>query len=119
MITVFTPSYNRAYLLPRLFEALKNQTDKRFEWLIVDDGSEDNTKEIVEKFQHENSLNINYQRKQNGGLNSAYNFAVSHTQNEIFFRVDSDDSVLPDAIEQIYENWHFVQDDKKNVDWFS
>lgn len=109
MITVFTPSFNRAYLLSRLYESLLKQTNSNFEWLIVDDGSTDDTRSVVEKFIQENRMKIDYQYKQNGGLNSAYNFAVAHTQNEIFFRVDSDDSILPDAIERIYENWHLVK----------
>ena len=113
MITIFTPTYNRAYILPKLYESLCLQTNKDFEWLIVDDGSTDDTRTVVGKFIQENKMQIDYQYKQNGGLNSAYNYAVAHSQNEIFFRVDSDDSILPDAIERIYENWHLVKNEER------
>ena len=112
MITVFTPTYNRAYILPKLYESLCNQTCKDFEWLVVDDGSTDETFLLLEKWKAERKINVNYQFKQNGGLNSAYNFAVSMTNNEIFFRVDSDDSIKKNAIEEIKSNWHLVKDNE-------
>lgn len=111
MITVFTPSYNRANLLPRLYQSLVNQTNHNFLWLIVDDGSTDATESVAKKIIQENRLKIDYRYKENGGLNSAYNFAVNITKNEIFFRVDSDDQLLPCAIEQIYAKWNLVQND--------
>lgn len=113
MITVFTPTYNRAYILPKLYESLCAQTDKDFEWLVVDDGSTDETSSLLEKWKREKQININYHHKENGGLNSAYNFAVSLTNNEIFFRVDSDDSVRCNAIEEIKKNWHLAKDKEK------
>jgi len=111
MITVFTPAYNRAKTLPRLFESLLAQTDKRFEWLIIDDGSVDETKELVDQFIAEGSLSIRYLYKENGGVNSAMNYGVLHTENEIFYRVDSDDYLKDIAIERIYANWHLVEND--------
>ena len=62
--TVFTPTYNRAGLLTELYESLKIQTYKNFEWLIIDDGSVDNTEETVKEFQKENILKINYMKKE-------------------------------------------------------
>lgn len=113
MITVFTPTYNRAYMLPKLYESLCGQTNNDFEWLIVDDGSTDGTMDVVKELVAENRLNIQYHYKENGGLNSTYNYAVSHTDNELFFRVDSDDSVKEDAIQSIYDNWHLVKNDNR------
>ncbi|MBD5446591.1 MAG: glycosyltransferase family 2 protein [Treponema sp.] len=113
MITVFTPTYNRAYMLPKLYESLLAQTCRDFEWLIVDDGSTDETINVVKELLIRNEVNIQYHYKENGGLNSAYNYAVTHTDNEIFFRVDSDDSIKKDAIQSIYDNWHFVENDTR------
>ena len=111
MITVFTPAYNRAKTLPRLFESLLAQTDKRFEWLIIDDGSTDDTKNLVDQYIAEGTLNIRYLYKENGGVNSAMNYGVLHTENEIFYRVDSDDYLKDNAIEKIYANWPLVEND--------
>lgn len=61
LLTIFTPSYNRAYILPKLYESLKRQTDKRFEWVIVDDGSVDDTESLVNGWINESLININYQ----------------------------------------------------------
>ena len=67
LLTIFTPSYNRAYILPKLYESLKRQTDKRFEWVIVDDGSVDDTESLVNGWINESLININYQKQQNQG----------------------------------------------------
>ncbi|MDL0414398.1 glycosyltransferase family A protein, partial [Clostridioides difficile] len=91
--TVFTPTYNRAHLLENLYNDLKAQTYdfNDFEWLIVDDGSSDSTKELVEKFISENKLNIRYIYKENGGKHTAINLGVKNADGELFFIVDSDD----------------------------
>ena len=73
-ITVFTPSYNRAHCLKNGYDALKRQTNKNFEWLIIDDGSIDNTAEVVKAWQSENNdFKIRYIYKENGGLHTGYN----------------------------------------------
>ncbi|MFR4520663.1 MAG: glycosyltransferase family A protein, partial [Fusobacterium sp.] len=89
MITIFTPTYNRKKTLPKLYESLKNQDDKDFEWLVVDDGSSDGTDKLVEEYQKENILNIRYFYKENGGKQRAVNFGVEKSQGEYFFIVDS------------------------------
>ena len=73
LLTIFTPSYNRAYILPKLYESLKRQTDKRFEWVIVDDGSVDDTESLVNGWINESLININYQKQQNQGKHIAIN----------------------------------------------
>ncbi|MFA6884794.1 MAG: glycosyltransferase family A protein [Paludibacteraceae bacterium] len=108
MITVFTPTYNRAKTLERLYESLKQQTDKRFEWLLVDDGSSDNTQEIVDSFIRENIIDINYIWQENQGLNAAINLGVQLAKGEIFFRIDSDDYASTDAIEKIFKYWNLI-----------
>lgn len=91
LLTVFTPTYNRANTIKRLFESLKNQTFKDFEWLIVDDGSTDNTAEVVQGFDAHGSFPIRYIRKENGGKHTAYNIGLEEARGDLFFNVDSDD----------------------------
>lgn len=102
MITIFTPTYNRAYRLPNLYKSLQEQTCKYFEWLVVDDGSTDNTSELFEKWQTEdNSFPIRYFKQPNGGKHRAINHGVKEAKGEYFFIVDSDDVLTNDAVEQI------------------
>ena len=103
MITVFTPTYNRAYLLENLYNSLCSQSHNDFEWLIVDDGSTDNTKDLVNKWIDENIINIRYYKQENGGKHRAINRGVSEARGELFFIVDSDDSLLKNSLE-IIEN---------------
>lgn len=101
MITIFTPAYNRKHTLPRLYESLKNQTDRDFEWLIVDDGSSDGTKELIENYKKENIINIRYIYQENGGKQRAVNHGVREAHGEYFFIVDSDDYLSENAVEMI------------------
>lgn len=105
-LTVFTPAYNRAKTLPRAFEALKKQSDKRFLWLIVDDGSTDNTKELVEEFQKEDcGFKIRYVYKENGGMHTAHNLAYRIIETELNVCVDSDDVLGEEAVKKILDFW--------------
>lgn len=115
MITIYTPTYNRAQCLGHLYQSLMNQTDLNFEWLIVDDGSTDETRQIVEMFKADGVLKIRYIHKENGGVNSVMDCAAQNTENEIIWRVDSDDSIKENAVEQIYANWHLVAHDDSLV----
>lgn len=102
MISVFTPAYNRAYILPVLYQSLKRQTCNDFEWIIVDDGSTDDTEKLVCSWQKEaKDFIINYQKQSNGGKHTAINYGVTLARGEWFFIVDSDDHLLRDAIEKI------------------
>lgn len=107
--TIFTPTYNRGYILEGLYNDLKKQTYKDFEWLIVDDGSTDNTKELVEKFKLENILNIRYIYKENGGKHTAINVGVKEAKGELFFIVDSDDGLVFDSIEVVNREWEKIE----------
>ena len=103
--TVFTPTYNRAYILPKLYESLRVQTNKDFEWLIIDDGSTDNTAKLVEMWKNEeNGFSIKYYYKENGGKPRAINFGIQFAQGKFFFMIDSDDYILPDTINKMF-NW--------------
>lgn len=104
-ITVFTPAYNRANLLPRCYESLIRQTDKRFCWLVVDDGSSDNTREVVQNWIAEGKIDIKYVHKENGGLHTAYNTAIEHLETELSICIDSDDWLTENAIELVLNLW--------------
>ncbi|MBQ9082386.1 MAG: glycosyltransferase [Clostridia bacterium] len=100
--TVFTPTYNRAYILPKLYESLCAQTHKDFEWLIVDDGSTDETEALILLWQKNvNGFEICYTKKENGGKPRAINTGVVLARGEYFFMVDSDDYLKPDAVEKM------------------
>ncbi len=99
-ITIFTPTYNRAETLTRLYYSLKSQNGESnlFEWLIVNDGSIDNTDEVVKKFIDENLINIRYFKQENRGKQSAWNFAVNNCYTELFCCVDSDDRLHDEQV---------------------
>ena len=76
-LTVFTPAYNRAYTIGRTYDSLCRQTCKDFEWLVIDDGSTDNTAKLVCEWQQlDNGFPIKYIWKENGGLHTGYNKAI-------------------------------------------
>lgn len=101
-ITVFTPTYNRAYIIENLYRSLQRQTFTDFEWLVVDDGSFDHTEALFQAWQAENNLfPIRYFKKENGGKHRAINFALQFAQGKYFFIVDSDDRLVPNAIETV------------------
>ena len=91
--------------MPRLYESLLNQTFKNFEWLIIDDGSTDNTKTIIENYINEKAIKIRYYYKNNGGKHTALNFGFRIIQSELTFIVDSDDYLTNNAIEIIEKKW--------------
>lgn len=101
-ITVFTPTYNRAYIIENLYHSLQRQTVYDFEWLVVDDGSVDNTEVLFRSWQQEdNPFPIRYYRQENGGKCSAINRGLELAQGEMFFTVDSDDYLTDDALEKV------------------
>ncbi len=112
-ITVFTPAYNRADLLPRCYESMQRQTCKNFIWMIIDDGSTDGTKELANTWIAENNeFKILYFYKENGGLHTAYNEAIAHIETELCVCIDSDDFMPDDAIEKILMFWNLNGSDK-------
>lgn len=111
LITVFTPTYNRAGLLPQLYESLCGQSFGDFEWLIVDDGSTDDTRGLVDGYMAEGKISIRYIYKQNQGKPMAINDAIMEAKGELFFIVDSDDRLTPDALQTIADDWNRVKDD--------
>ena len=90
MITVFTPTYNRGYIISNLYDSLKRQTVKTFEWIVIDDGSTDHTEKLFQNFLKEkNDFSITYKKVPNGGKHRAINKGVSLAKGDLFFIVDS------------------------------
>lgn len=109
-ITVFTPTYNRKNLLERLYNSLVNQTNHDFVWLVIDDGSSDETKKYINYLQSiKNPFIIEYFYKENGGLLTAFNEAVKHIQTDYCMCCDSDDWLPNDCIELIINNLNKIQ----------
>jgi len=113
-ITVFTPAYNRAYRIETLYQSLRKQTFRDFEWIVVDDGSTDNTKELFACFQNEeNDFPIRYEKTSNGGKHRAINRGVSMAEGELFFIVDSDDYLTDNALETVDQIEKSIPSNKK------
>lgn len=115
LVTVFTPTYNRAHLLPRLYESLYKQTFKDFEWVIVDDGSVDGTHDVVKGFSnvdYNGEFPIRYFYQENGGKHRAINRGVKEAQGELFFIADSDDWLPENALSTVIATYDKVKYDK-------
>lgn len=105
-LTVFTPTYNRAYCLGQLYDSLVRQTNKDFVWLIVDDGSSDTTKEVVASWQKEDKIEIQYVYQENQGMHGAHNTAYKTIVTELNVCIDSDDYMPDDAIAKLLNFWN-------------
>ena len=112
ILTVFTPAYNRAYTLHKCYESLTRQTNKNFKWMIIDDGSTDNTSDLVAKWKEESDFEIIYIYKQNGGMHTAHNTAYENIDTELNVCIDSDDYLTDDAVEIIVTEWEKIRSEK-------
>ena len=111
LLTVFTPAFNRAYTLPRTYESLRRQDSKSFIWLIVDDGSTDNTKELVDGWiREEKDFEIRYIYKENGGMHTAHNTAYRNIDTLLNVCIDSDDELADSAVTKILKKWDEIKD---------
>jgi glycosyltransferase involved in cell wall biosynthesis len=115
MITVATPTYNRKDKLPRVYESLKKQTYRNFEWIIIDDGSEDNTKELVEKWIQENPFPISYYCQEHAGKHVAINKVLEIATGEYFTSIDSDNEIKPESLEILINEWNKIPEDKRKM----
>ncbi|WP_026659662.1 glycosyltransferase family 2 protein [Butyrivibrio sp. AC2005] len=111
ILTIITPTYNRAEKLSVLYESLCEQTCEAFEWLIVDDGSEDKTKEVVQGWIDSKKISISYLYKCNGGKHTALNVGIKNIETPLTFIVDSDDYLLPEAVNQIVSDYSDISRD--------
>jgi glycosyltransferase involved in cell wall biosynthesis len=114
LFTVFTPTFNRAGTLPRVYDSLKKQTFRDFEWLIVDDGSSDGTRQVVEKWQTEADFPVRYIYQANQGKPAAHNRAVHEARGRLFLTLDSDDACIPEALERLHYHWDNIPIDQRD-----
>lgn len=109
-ITIFTPVYNRAYAIEKLYRSLLRQSEYAFEWLIVDDGSTDNITELVSQWiKNTRQFKIRFYQQKNGGKHRAVNYGVLKSSYDAFFIVDSDDYLEDDAMENILRYWSDIR----------
>ncbi len=116
-LTVFTPAYNRASTLERAYRSLEAQTSKQFIWLIIDDGSVDNTEELIERLKKNASFQIEYHRKENGGRHTAVNYSYQFLHTQYVVTLDSDDELVPDAVEKMLKTWHSIPQSEYERFW--
>ncbi len=114
-LTIFTPTYNRAHLLSRLYQSLREQTSNDFEWLVIDDGSTDNTRELIAGFQQEKQISLKYVYKDNGGMHTAHNVAFENTVTPLVMCCDSDDIMDKMAVAKIVEKWKEVVEKREET----
>ena len=112
-LTILTTTYNRAHLLPQVFNSLQKQTVKAFEWLVIDDGSTDSTADYMQNLPVV-EFPVQFHRKENGGKHTAMNYSHPFIHGEIVIIVDSDDYLVPDAVETILTDWQRYAD-KSNI----
>lgn len=106
--TIFTPTYNRGHTLHRAFESLRAQTSRNFEWLVIDDGSTDNTEQLVAGWMQSADFPIRYLRQGHAGKHFAHNLALIEARGRLFTVLDSDDALVPDALEKLERLWHEI-----------
>lgn len=106
--TVFTPAYNRAHTLHRVWDSLQAQTYRDFEWIVIDDGSIDNTAELIATWKAQVDFPVTYQYQVNSGKHIAFNRGVDLAKGELFLPIDSDDAFLPNAIELMLKAWQHI-----------
>ena len=111
--TVFTATYNRGVCIHRVFESLQAQTLRDFEWVVVDDGSDDDTEEVVGKFASEAPFPVRYFRKEHAGKPAAWNLGVSEAHGRFFVSADSDDAFLPQSLERLFSMWESIPESQK------
>lgn len=113
--TICTPTYNRAYILHRVYDSLLKQTYKNFEWIIVDDGSTDDTKNIVSSWIKSDEINIKYTYQKNAGKHIALNNAIDNANGEFFLIFDSDDMCVENTLEVFLAYWNTIEDKENFV----
>lgn len=113
--TVLTPTFNRADTLPRVYQSLQNQTNQDFVWMIVDDGSTDNTEAIVNTWIHEKKIGIQYFRIKKGGQHKALQLGFYKAETKYLVKLDSDDAFLPDALKIYSEAWCLAEKENNRI----
>src|SRR5688572_29547442 len=114
-LTVFTPAYNGADTLPRLFASLRAQSSRDFEWLVVDDGSTDATRAVLAECKAAADFDVRCFHQPNSGKHMAHNLAVTQTNTELMLILDADDELLPDAVRTITAEWQGMTPDEREA----
>ena len=112
--TVFTPTFNRAHTLGRVYDSLKAQTMSDFEWLVVDDGSTDDTRALIERWAGEAPFPVRYFYQPNSGKHVAENVAAREARGQFVATIDSDDWYVPDALETFLSTWETIADSERD-----
>ena len=115
IFTVFTPTYNRAHTIRRVYDSLCAQTLRDFEWLVVDDGSTDNTSEIIAKWSEASEFPIRYLKQENGGKHLAHNRALVEAKGYLFAIFDSDDALVPNALDNLDRLWRSIPEGEQRT----
>lgn len=113
LFTVFTPTYNRAHTLHRVYDSLCAQTLRDFEWIVIDDGSTDNTAEVVADWIKTADFPIRYFKQEHAGKHIAHNFAAREARGKFFLPLDSDDACTPRALERMAYHWNTIPDSER------
>ena len=108
LYSILTPTYNRAHTLPKVYTSLKKQTLQDFEWIIVDDGSSDNTTKLVQEWIQEAPFSIRYFKQPNAGHHVATNKCIQEAQGQFCIPLDSDDQLIPQALERFIKHWEGI-----------
>lgn len=118
LVTIFTPTFNRKETIGRTYESIKGlqpvNGGGKIEWLIVDDGSTDGTEDLGKQWCDENKLNIRYYKQPNQGKHVAMNFAAQQARGKFWLTIDSDDTILPDALIKYMEVWDSIPEDERD-----
>lgn len=108
LFTVYTPTYNRAHTLHRVFESLQAQTCRDFEWLVIDDGSTDSTAELMARYQSEADFPMRYLQEPHRGAHHVHNLSMRESRGQFWIKLDSDDGCMPDALERLKQCWEGI-----------
>jgi glycosyltransferase involved in cell wall biosynthesis len=114
VFTVFTPTYNRAHTLARVWESLRVQTFRDFEWLVIDDSSTDDTAALVEGWRKQSDFPVRFYTQREKGMHIGFNMGVRLAHGELFLPLDSDDACVPGALERLLWNWNQIPADKRD-----
>lgn len=114
LFTVYTPTFNRAHTLHRVFESLQAQTCKDFEWLVVDDGSTDGTAELMARYQEEATFPVRYLQEPHRGAHHAHNLSLREAHGELWVKLDSDDGCVPQTMERLKHHWESIPSDLRD-----
>ena len=112
--SIITPTYNRAHLLKRVLDSLIIQKEYISEWIVIDDGSNDQTSELIKQFKKESEFKIIYEYNQNKGMTHAINIGLKYVKAKYFFKLDSDDYLLENSLDMIYQNISKISNSKVN-----